>query len=516
MIGIEPDNPLGYSLSAIAQRQLGQFDEAMEDHNKSIKISPDDAELYEQRRQTHMKIANYEEALLDARKCVELQPEENIFRFHAFCVLVALGHYEEAKAEYEKVFKSAVETKRRFQRWSSKYAFDTLGAGLQWHPPQRQLKGAAFLAMNEADNYYRTLCKKAKRVAEGFRPTWSPDGTELAYSRGIVGWSGIEILNLESGKPRLLTIPGKDPAWSPDGKYIVYIRDRKILPLGHLTAEREIEYRLGVQEEVWIIKADGTEEPRFLARGGFPGWSSDSKHVFYHSRVDMMLCSISIEDGAKPIAVMRCPHYFPVVSPDDKYVAYEVNGSLQIVDLSSQLLIQSWTGLPRMRFISWSPNGRQLCLGGSHWSGVGLWIYNVEAKKGSKVLSGWGGTNCWSPDGTRLAFALGPPFFEIWVADTAALRPGRTLEEHYQEMVDFYARRIQTDPEDGENYLLRAIAYIWLQEYDKATADLERCAKLVDSGDHPALQSMNNRARTFHGRGQYQEAEQLFVKVLAI
>jgi len=488
MIGIQPDNPLGYSLSAIAQREMGQFDEALKDHNKAIQTSPDDPELYDQRRRAHMRMGNYEQALSDAQGCVRLKPDDNIYHFHVFCALVALGRYDEAQAKYEKFFRSDSETKRQFEGWSMKYVFEELDAGRSWHPPQRRPKGTASWAMNEADDYYRALRKKGKRmVAEGFRPTWSPDGTELAYSRGIVGWSGIEILNLESGKTRLLTIPGKDPAWSPDGKYVAFVRQRQVLPLGHLTGEREIVYGIYVQEEVWIIKADGTEEPRFLARGGGPCWSRDSKRVFYQSRVDSELRWISIEDGAKPTTLISCPHYFPAVSPDEKHVAYVWGGELQIVDLSSQSLIPSLGRLPGMNFVNWSPNGRELSLGGGHRSRIGLWIYNMEAKKASKVISGVVTRSLWSPDESMLAFALGPPFFEIWIADAAALGPGRTIEEHYQEMDDYYTGRIDTDPEDAENYLSRARGYIYLEDTEKVFADLDKYADIVKNPSETAL-----------------------------
>ena len=61
-------------------------------------------------------------------------------------------------------------------------------------------------------------------------------------------------------------------------------------------------------------------------------------------------------------------------------------------------------------------------------------------------------------------------------------------------MVRHYTRRIDTDPGDAEGYLSRATFYIYLEDQEKAFDDLEKCAKLVKNGDHPALKSMNKRA----------------------
>jgi len=408
LIGNESNNSQGYALRAIARREKAikegekeLLDEAIRDHNKAIKLSHDEPELYNQRRRTHIQMGNYEKALSDARKCTELEPEESIYRFHAFCALVASGYYDEAKVKYDTIIESGLMTKRFFDRSAAKYVSDTLDAGLLWYRPQRRPESAAFLAMHEAAEIYDQLAKKGKRVVtEGFHANWSPDATELIYSRGVLGSSGIEILNRKTEKTRLLTTPGKDPEWSPDGKYIVYVRDRQILPLGRLTAEYEGKHGPILQEEVWLIKSDGTEEPGFLARGGWASWSGDSKRAFYHSRVDMMVCSISIEDGAKPTAIISCPYYYPAVSPDEKHIAYRVGTELRIMEISSASIIARWlVPLGVHLLLNWSPNGRELGVGG--FGTLGFWIYDLKTKKPSKLLSGSFGYCSWSPTDIR-------------------------------------------------------------------------------------------------------------------
>jgi len=421
-----------------------------------------------------------------------------MYHFHTFCALVALGRYDEAKVKYNTIIESSLMSKSRLNRFAAKYVSDTLDAGLSWYPLEHKPEGTAFLAMYESADIYHQLATKARRIVPyGFHPTCSPDGTEVAYGRGTPSFAGIEIFNLKNEKTRLLTVPGFDPAWSPDGRYIAFTRDRKKLLLTEFTNERSRQTPTLIERDIWLIKADGTEEPRFMARGYWPSWSSDSMRIFYHSQLDNMLYSISIKENVKPVPIVQCTDIHPVVSPDGKYVAYYGQNG-RIVELSTNSVVAS-LALPLGAgggFVNWSPDGRELSIGGD-----GLWIYDLDTKTASKILSGHCTWCSWSrSEIRRLAITCGYQWSrEVWVASldpdvstVEALGPGRTIEEHAQEKIDYYTRRIDTDPEDAEAYVARAECYVYFEEYEKATADFEELAILLESNPRLALPSWVN------------------------
>ena len=503
MLARRPQDPLGYSLRAIALQQIGDHEHAIKAYDRAIEHTPERdprrAKLYDQRSQICLRMAMYDRAIADARECLKLSSDATLPNFRIFCALTATGDYEEARQLFSEVVGNDLGRKQRFRDWSIKHVFDSIEAGRSWHRSGSRPQGVAFLAMLEAEETYHELSAKAKRlITNGFSADWSPDGTELAFSLGVLGSSGVAIFDMGSQQTELLILPGKDPKWSPDGQHIAFVRDCQSLRLSELTdAERKSQDRRFLEEEVWIMNADGTR-PRRLARGGWPSWSQDSRNVYYHSRSDRALYSISIQDReAMPRLILPCSSFFPSVSPDNTHVAYVEDQMLKIIDIASQSLVSDWAVPPRTLAGRWMPSGRRLnlrCYNDPEFK-TGLWIYDLDSKRAVKVLAGQIDIASVDQNKIWLVFNLGRPLYEIWAAklDTNvsiidALSPERTLEEHYQEMVDHYTRTIEADPGSANGYLQRAMYYQSLNNKEKAHADMDNYRAILNpqkgSGGH--------------------------------
>ncbi len=164
-------------------------------------------------------MGDYQRVIAEAQECLKSSPDKPVFQYHLFCALTALGDYEKAEAVFRQIVRPGLESRFRFEDWRAKYVFDTLAAGRSWHPPGREPAGAAFLPMVEAEETYRQLSAKAKRViTDGFTTHWSPDGKKLAFSLGVHGYNGVAIYDSATKETDLLIVPGKDPSWSPDGQ----------------------------------------------------------------------------------------------------------------------------------------------------------------------------------------------------------------------------------------------------------------------------------------------------------
>jgi Tol biopolymer transport system component len=106
---------------------------------------------------------------------------------------------------------------------------------------------------------------------QGFSaPKWSPDGTQLVFFDSTGGDIYTARLDLPVAQPangypvvlkaKQLTDDAKFrdrfPDWSPDGHYIVFQRSKEDGP-----------------EELWIMKADGTQQRSTLRVGRNPDWA---------------------------------------------------------------------------------------------------------------------------------------------------------------------------------------------------------------------------------------------------
>jgi len=446
---IRPKDPLGYCLLAIAEREIGDLDAALRDHDRAIGLSRADrelAELYCQRQETEWRAKDYSTALRDARRSVILDPNSSVYAIALGRALFKVGEYEGAKQEFRRVWQAGESARCQALAEMVRYAVDAAAEGTPLEIPETIVEEFPFAAMQVQAEWYRELGRKGRRITRDSLGgcSWSPDATQLAYTRfesflpdneapstGGVRFGamarGIAILNLPSGRVRVLVANGTAPAWSPDGRYIAFCRTLAFLH------EQD--------DEIWLIPAEGGQ-PKRLALGGCPSWTDNPKRLYFQSRIDATMCCIDITDpNAEPVKVAKCPGLHPHVSPDERYLAYATVGVLTVVDLATGHEAARWVvpGSERFCFVRWSPDGKEISLGvvGSSAPSSGLWVFNLDLKTGWHILYPMAICCNWSPDQSRAALDIAFPVGEIRLVEMApglptqqALAPVRTRAEY--------------------------------------------------------------------------------------
>jgi len=492
MMGIEPDNPHGYLLSATALRELGRFEEALVDHRAAMGLEPNDPKLYLARWETYTRMGQHEAALPDIRKCIELEPNDTLQPVRLCVTLMALGRYDEIDRLYRQYvnrpdlglgfgtsFIGEV-SKGLFAHHLNKLTFDTLASGRYLYPSANPPVGAAYWSMYVGKLLFESLNRDGRRyVTQAFHPSWSPDGTKLLYAMGFSRINAVAMLDPQTGQTELLTIPGKDPEWSPDGRHIAFVRSRTLLPPQRLAGLGIESWRSGygpvntANDEVWIMDTEDRSLRR-IANGGWPHWGQQSGRLYYTSRIDHTLYSISVDQkNTQAQVVLRDCSNFPIVSPDERYVADHQFRELRIIELASGEIMRRWLMPPRPRgglFVNWSPDGRELSVCGWDGSETGLWIYDMETEDAVKIMGIYATTARWSGgEHPKLAVAFGMPLTEIWMCE---LKPGastaesfdfvQTVEEHCRWAIDVLSNMLTMEPNFVDIHYMRTDWALWV------------------------------------------------------
>ena len=179
-----------------------------------------------------------------------------------------------------------------------------VGSGAAWDPRGERLAIATLTSGRAALSIFRWPGGALEHdvVVEGvdeiLGPTWSPDGTTIAFSAMSNGTSDLFAFDLERRVLRRLTddlYADLQPAWAPDGRRLAFVTDRFTTDLTALTS--------GAYRVALIDVATGAVEPvRAFSSGKHiaPQWARDGRTLYFISDSDGTpdVYAIDLQDGA--------------------------------------------------------------------------------------------------------------------------------------------------------------------------------------------------------------------------
>jgi Tol biopolymer transport system component/pimeloyl-ACP methyl ester carboxylesterase len=210
-------------------------------------------------------------------------------------------------------------------------------------------------------------------------PTWSPDGTLIAYYTHLTEQSwAIMIMNADGSSPRQLTesagstLCSFGPVWSPDGRRIAFTIEPSSKPtceMKHteiaiintdgsgfsLLTQNEANDLVGAwspdgtqlvfssnrdgNDEIYVMNADGTQPRRLTTNSAsdiLPAWSPDGQRITFTTDRDGNYEIYGMAaDGSSPARLTQNPgwDYYSSWSPDGSLILFSSGQTLTGLDL---------------------------------------------------------------------------------------------------------------------------------------------------------------------------------------
>ncbi|MCP4660192.1 MAG: protein kinase [bacterium] len=261
-------------------------------------------------------------------------------------------------------------------------------------------------------------------------PTFSPDGTRLAFSSDASGSFELYVQELPPGaEVTRLTFDGGEkfePAWSPDGERIAY----------------HSKERTGI----WVIPAGGGTSIQLTSFGSRPAWSPDGSLIVFqsesspqlsdtstpaHPPTTLWVVAIGTDPPASPQPLTQAEHPTgghgsPAWSPDGRRIVFSSSwrtwSEVWSIDRHGEDLVRVADTMTAYD-PAYSAGGERIYFSARNLQVIGLWAVEVAPQSGRPrgdpiLISNLGLASirqiAISRDGTRMAYAAMTTGSNLW------------------------------------------------------------------------------------------------------
>lgn len=194
----------------------------------------------------------------------------------------------------------------------------TLNLFPSWSPDGTRIAFMSYREGQQGTYLLETATGLVRRVNESvgsnLGPSWHPDGEELLVSLSKVGQHEIYRLGLDGKAPRRLTVSPAievSPSWSPNGRDVVFTSDRTGTP------------------QLYVMDADGSGRRRLTYEGRYNDsaeWSPSGGQIVYACRENEFTQIVLIETGGENRRVLTDASWRncedPSWAPDGRHLVF--------------------------------------------------------------------------------------------------------------------------------------------------------------------------------------------------